>query len=82
MRKSPTRRDLAFTPAHLSLIRLQNTSSPMNDSRRLGNTALEQFGELLGWHRVAEIVSLRFVAQASLKKGQLFRRFHSLGNDA
>ena len=41
----------------------------------------EQLGELLGKHRPAEIVPLRLVTLVSLKKCQLFLRFHALGND-
>ena len=40
----------------------------------------EQLGELLRKHRPAEIVSLRLVTLVSLKKCQLFLRFHALGN--
>ncbi len=43
-------------------------------------TGLEQLGELIGQHGSAEIVSLRLVTFVSLKKRQLFLRFHALGN--
>ena len=41
----------------------------------------EQPGEILRRHRPAEIVPLRLVTLVSLKKSQLFSRFHALRDD-
>src|ERR1700722_206388 len=38
-------------------------------------SGFEQLCELAGWHRAAEIVSLRLITLVSLKECQLFQRF-------
>jgi hypothetical protein len=54
---------------------------PVNDGGRFGYAGSEQACELLGRHRRAEKVPLRFVTLVSLKKHQLFLSFHALSND-
>src|ERR1700674_4944567 len=58
----------------------QRTLNPPSVGNSFRNSGLEQFGELLGNYRTAEIVSLRLVTLARLKKGQLPLLFHALGN--
>jgi len=53
----------------------------MDDDGLFGDPGFKQHGELMGKHRPAEIEALRLVALMSLKKCQLFPRFHTLGND-
>src|ERR1700722_8154852 len=49
---------------------------------RLWDTSFQQFRELLGRYRLAEIVPLRRIAVERPKKLELVQRFHALGNDA
>jgi len=54
--------------------------TPLSGDNCLCHARFEQLGEILGRNRPAEIVSLGLVTLVSLKKCQLYFRFHSLSN--
>jgi hypothetical protein len=60
---------------------LRRTYSWVNNSGRFWYTGSEQPREPLRKHRPAEIVPLGLITVVRLKKCQIFRLFHALGND-
>src|ERR1700731_4555316 len=72
---------MTIPPENISAGPVAKKYLPVNDGGRLGYAGSEQAGELFGKHRPAEIVTLRLVTLVSLKKHELFLRFHALGDD-
>jgi hypothetical protein len=72
---------MTIPPENISAGPVAKEYLPVKEDRRFGYAGSEQAGELFGKHWSAEIVPLCFVTLVSLKKHQLFLRFHALSND-
>jgi hypothetical protein len=72
---------MTIPPENISAGPVAKEYLPVKEDRRFGYAGSEQAGELFGKHWSAKIVPLCFVTLVSLKKHQLFLRFHALSND-